>query len=327
MGFRIGLIGAGGMGRHLASKLAAIESAEITGVYDPVHEAATQAASQFGARAYSSDRELVEAHDVDAVIIAGPPNTHHDQTTAAAAAGKHIFCEKPLATTVADCETMLAAAAQTGVTLYVGQALRFFRLFWKSKEILDSGEIGTPRVVSITRAGLMGNDFHSGWRSRREECGGLLMEVNAHEFDYMRWVLGDVESVFAAGGSIRGMTDYDDFHFVCATFVGDRRGQLHSSLSSAIGEYRVHIQCDGGTMLHGGFGGEIRWKTWNGEEHRLAAEEIVVPDPYERELREFVGAARHGEPTTITARDGLEAVRMAEMAYRSAETRHSIDSP
>jgi len=314
---RIGVIGCGAMARDLARRCIAL-GARITAVSDPDPQALAKGVSELDAEGIEDYETLCSRPDVDAVIVGSPPGNHLENVLAAARARKPVYCEKPLGINVAQCDQMIAACKDAGVSLFVGQVLRLFPLFWQSRVLIDQGKIGTPKAVSVTRAGY-GSVFHSGWRKRKDLAGGLLLEVNAHEFDYMRFLLGEPTQVYAKLDNILGGMEYEDQAFVTVSFESGAAGMLHSTFSSPLGEYRVHIQGTEGNIIHGGFGGTLRYKRVDGEEGEFRPEDVNVPNPYDRELASWIASLTAGETPLFTGQDGRAAVAMAEAAYRSAE--------
>jgi len=219
---------------------------------------------------------------------------------------------------VAACDEMITTCRAHGAKLFVGQVLRLLPLFWKSYEVIRSGELGTPQVISVTRAGR-GRFFGSGWRRSFAETGGLLLEVNSHELDYMLFLMGEAETVYAQGRNLNGFCDYDDALFVQITFKNGGIGLLHSSNSSPIGEYRVHLQCSQGNLLHGGFGGELRYRSLGAEQPTviLATDLKDRPNGYDWELTSFFDWVRDDTPPLFTGETGRANVAVAEAAYRS----------
>lgn len=315
----VGLIGCGRMGMDLARKCARDARVRMVAVADPDEAARSTAASELGGTECVDAASLCALDGVDAVIVAPQPGQHLQCVLVAAGAGKQVYSEKPLAVSVAECDSMIEACRSAGVRLFVGQVLRLFPLFRRSLELLASGVIGTPRSVSITRAG-QADGYAAGWRLSRAESGGLLMEINAHELDYMRAVLGRPESAYAATGRLQGRLEYEDQAFVLLKFAEGGMGMLHSSMSSPIGEYHVHIQGTSGNMIHGGFGGTIRYQAAGGQLVEIPATDLDYPDPYEAELRSWVDSVVDGATPLFTGEDGRLAVAMAEAAYESAST-------
>lgn len=316
---RFGVIGLGGMAEGLAQRLQQFDDATVVAAADtnPDRQAAANALQ---ATFYSDYEQMLQQEELDAVVIGTPCGLHLEPTLAAVQAGLHIFLEKPMEISVERCDRMNHAASEAGVKLMVGQVLRLFPLFQKSLDILASGEIGKPKAMAVTRFGYA-TVFHSGWRVKRELAGGMLLETNVHELDYMRTVLGEPQQVYARTLNLLGKMEYEDVAYLIVDFQNGGVGDLEASLSAAVGEYRVHIICEGGAIAHGGFGGTLRWARFGEEPTVITVEEAQreYPDPYTRELRSFVDWVLHDKPPLFTGWDGRQAVAMCEAAYLSQE--------
>lgn len=325
--FRVGLIGCGGMGMHLARQCNALDNAKITAVYDPNTEAACKAAEEFGAIRMRSYLRLVESSEVDGVIIASPNNLHARQKIDAARRGKHVFCEKPMALNLRDCKAMVEAADAAGVKLMVGQVLRLIPIFWKSRQIVASGELGKPFAMSVTRLG--GPDSLSkGWRATKKQAGGVLYEVHVHELDFMRHIMGEAESVYANMGHFtEAAVEYEDVAFVQIKYINGGIGTLHCGTSSSIGTYEMMIQCEKGTLINGGFRGGIRYCRFREEPTVIETSEIQKEEPYHEEVRSWVDSITKGTPMVFDGRDGMAAIELVEAAYKSARTGRAIRLP
>lgn len=319
----IGLIGCGGMGRSLAKQLLEIPSAQLVGVADVDAAAVAKASEELGAPGYGGAEALLQQPGVQAVIIASPPFQHRPLTELAAARGKHVFVEKPMAANTADCDAMMQTANEAGVTLMVGQVLRFYPTWWKIIELVRAGEIGQPIGITVTRIGGWGG-WSKSWRNSLEMSGGLLMEVNSHEIDFMTRVCGDVVRVYAEADhyGTDDPSDYPNLYFVSLRFASGAVGMLHASTMTAIGDLSGKVQGSEGTITYsGGFGkGEIRYARRDGEIRTLPIQEIQIEQPVRKELRLFVEAVLQGAPAPIPGSEGRRNVRIAEAAYESART-------
>ena len=324
----VGLIGCGGMGRSLAKQLVTIESARLVGVTDVNPEAAAGAAQEFGTQAIQSTEELLAQDGLDAVVIASPGFQHRPLTELAAASGKHVFVEKPMATNVPDCDAMAAAAERAGITLMVGQVLRYYPTWWKILELVRAGEIGTPWAVTLTRISGGWGGWAQPWRNSLELSGGLLMEVNAHEIDFMCQLCGDVERVYAEADKYgEDAADYPNLYFVSLRFKNGAVGMLHSSSVSAVSDLSGKVQGSEGSLVYTngfGSGGEIRYARIGEEAKVLPINEIEVEPPVRKELRLFVEAVQKGEPAPIPASEGRRNVQIAMAAYESARTGQAV---
>lgn len=318
---RLAVIGCGRMASDLARRSVHLGRAHIAAIHDIDARVMSDRAQEFGAETAADLDALARREDIDAFLVGSPGLHHRANVLAVAPAGKPIYCEKPLCTTVAACDEMIAACRASGAKLFVGQVLRLMPLFWKSHEVIQSGEIGTPQVISITRAGR-GMFFGNGWRASFAESGGQLLEVNSHELDYMLFLMGEAATVYAQGRNLNGFSDYDDALFVQIAFKNGGIGLLHSSNASPVGEYRVHIQCSQGNMLHGGFGGEVRYRSFTAEQPTVvtAADLADRPNGYDWELTSFFDWVQQDTPPLFTGETGRANVALAEAAYHSLVT-------
>ena len=185
MTVRIGLIGAGGMGRaHLARIANDLSGGEIVAVADINHEAAVSAAEPYGAKAYDSSDELIDDPNVDAVLIATFGKVHAPDVIKTIEAGKYVLCEKPLATTAEDCLRIMEAEQKAGKKLVtVGFMRRFDAAYNEMKAVLDSGEHG--------RALLVHNRHRNPSVPESYTSRMAIDDTAIHEFDTMRWLLGE----------------------------------------------------------------------------------------------------------------------------------------
>ncbi len=323
----VGLIGGGGMGRSLGRQLKTLENARLAGVADPSAEALARATEELGAPGFSSAEALLEQPGVDAVIVASPGFLHRPHIELAAAAGKHIFAEKPLAPTTADCDAIAAAVERAGVTLMVGQVLRYYPCWWQILELVREGAVGEPWGVTVTRISPGWGGWSQPWRNSLQQSGGLLMEVNAHEIDFMCQVCGDVDRVYAEADKFgEDAADYPNLYFVSLRFKSGAVGMLHASTVTTLNDLSGKVQGSEGSLLYtNGFvaAGEIRHLR-RGEDaanaRTIRVGDIQVEQPVRKELRLFTEAVLGGRPVPIPLAEGRRNVAIAEAAYESART-------
>jgi predicted dehydrogenase len=308
---RIGLIGAGGIGRHLAWQLRPLSEAKLVGVYDSNTELKHRAAEELETHAYKSLKATLSDPELDACILATPPYTHYRLGMQILQSGKHLFCEKPLALTVEHCDALLQAAQEAGRVLMVGQVLRLFPLFWQSKQWLQAGVIGEPVAVHLQRRGYELNLFKEGWRADPKQSGGVLLEMNVHELDYLRWLFGEFRVVAAQGAQPYPEPNFVQHWQALLRFENGVVGEVECSIIDTLGGYTVRIVGTEGTLEHTGFSGFIRYKRHSGQEVKLTPEEVGTPEPYLWELRSFVRAILYNEPLPFDGYDGRMAVANA----------------
>ena len=193
----IGIIGCGKIAqvRHIP-EYEANPDARIVGLYDVNLERARELAAAHGCRAYETVEELLADPGIDAVSVCTSNATHAEVTIAALAAGKHVLCEKPMATTIEDCEAMVAAAREAGRALMIDQNQRFARAHVRAKELLDAGRIG--RVLTFrTTFGHGGPETWSvdpgtgSWFfDPKRAAMGAMADLGVHKTDLIQWLIG-----------------------------------------------------------------------------------------------------------------------------------------
>jgi predicted dehydrogenase len=198
---RYGILGSGFMGRTHAEAIRHIENAELVAV--ACGSRAPGLAADYGVQLCESVEELVAHDDVDAVIIATPQYVHAEQALAAVAHGKHLFVEKPMTTTVADADAIIAACAERGLALSVGYQQRYRTVPRATCQLIREGMIGNVHTIQFYEVFQMFTDPAFGgdwsWWAKPESVGHILAG-GVHAIDLCRWMLG-AEVVTAFGHS------------------------------------------------------------------------------------------------------------------------------
>jgi predicted dehydrogenase len=201
---RVCLVGAGRAGQvHAESLVQHVPEGRLAALVDPNPAALEKTSSRFGVESkFSSLDEAIDRVAFDAVIITTPTFTHRELATIAAARGKHIFCEKPMALTIEECDEMIAAAERNSVLLQLGFMRRFDPDFQAAAARIEAGEIGQPMVIkSLTH----GPGLPPAWARDLRTSNGMLAEVNSHDWDAVRWLAGsNPERVYAEVSNFKG---------------------------------------------------------------------------------------------------------------------------
>lgn len=329
---RFGLIGAGRIGQVYGRIFAGgATGAELVIIADPREVAAQETAASFGIRAWTNDyREVLDRPDVDAVVIATPTNTHVEVVKAAAAAGKQIFCEKPLALTVAGCDEAIAATEYAGVKLMVGFMRRFDLAYRSAKQKIVEGGIGVP----VMYKGLGRDPRRTTLEfARRESSGGLLMDMGIHDYDLARWLMGDqIVRVHVEGGclvypELAEVGDIDNA-VVNLRFAGGAVGNVDLSRNAVYGhDIRTEVLgSTGGVRVGRGTQTDALWMGPEGVAHDL----MLHPGhrfsaAFTAEIGEFVRCIREGTPPPVTGADARAATAVGEAAVRSLDERRPVE--
>ena len=192
---RVGIIGCGKIAqvRHLP-EYAANPNAEIVAYYDKNRARAEEMAAKYGGSVCDSYFDLLNRDDIDAVSVCVENRSHAEISTAALYAGKHVLCEKPMAVTLAECESMVAAAERNGKYLMIGHNMRFDPVHRRAKQLLDRGVIGDV----ITFRAVLGNAGPEGWSvdegtwffDKNKAALGALSDMGIHKVDLIQYLLG-----------------------------------------------------------------------------------------------------------------------------------------
>ena len=198
--------------------------------------ACAEAKDKFGIATFSDYRDLISRPGVDVVFVKTPNPVHREPTIAALDAGKHVFCEKPMALTMDECQAMADAAARNGRALQIDLELRSSLIPRRIKEIIDSGEIGDVRRIMFHH--YQGAWCHAPghWRMNPETCGGIFLEKLVHEADLFRWFAGEVAAVqsFSTGNVIPQSPMPDCLQSMFWFESGAMGSMLHTQARSAM---------------------------------------------------------------------------------------------
>jgi predicted dehydrogenase len=196
---RVALVGAGRAGLvHGRNFSAGVPGARLVAIADPLAEARQRAAAELGCQRTLADPLDAATDDgVDAVVVASPTFTHAAVAVAALQAGKHVLCEKPLASTLEDAQRIQAAATGSSGALVMGFMRRFDAGFARAAERIAAGDIGDPVFVRSTGRGP---GLPPEWANDPRRSAGLIAEVNSHDLDTVRWLsTREFQTVYAAG--------------------------------------------------------------------------------------------------------------------------------
>jgi predicted dehydrogenase len=200
---RVCVVGVGRAGMvHATNFKDNVPGAVLAAVVDADLELAEEKARGLGVDLFFSDlRQDLDRAEIDAICITTPTFTHADIAIEAAEAGKHIFCEKPMALSLEEADDMIQAADEAGVKLQIGFMRRFDPLFVTAKERIEGGEIGRPMVIrSLTR----GPGLPPRWACDPRTSNGMLAEVNSHDFDTIRWLAdAEFERIWAEANALK----------------------------------------------------------------------------------------------------------------------------
>jgi predicted dehydrogenase len=189
---RFGVVGCGVIAywTHLR-ELRRLDGAQLVAAADPDAGARARAGRAAGIPVYEAVEDLLARPDIDAVVISVPTKAHADIAVAGIAARKHVYIEKPLATSAEDAGRVLTAAARTGVTAVVGFNRRHHPSFLQARALIAGGVIGDVKAVHSAFCEPIDPSSMPAWKKHRATGGGVLLDLGSHHVDLLRWLLDD----------------------------------------------------------------------------------------------------------------------------------------
>lgn len=322
---RVGIVGSGFMGNVHAQAWSKLP-VTIAGITSLDRRSAEKLAAEYNAPVYDSFHKLLD--HVDVVDICTPTYLHHEMALAAARQKKHIVCEKPLALNAADAREIVDVASQMGVKLLVGHVVRFFPEYAQAKSIVSEGQIGHVAVVRLTRCSFKpARGKPDSWFHDVSKSGGMMLDLMIHDFDYARWVAGEVVSVYARniGNQFSGAPA--DYALAILTHANGAITHVEGGWVYPAPMFRTSLEVAGshGLIEHpAASSAPLAFYL-----HRTSddAPAIAVPtsplaeDPYAVQIRHFYDLlSGRDDQERITAEDGFEAVCIAQAAIESARS-------
>ena len=317
---KVGIIGAGYIGNLHAGVLGGDDRVKIAAVHDIELERAEQLARAHGATVAQEASELIA--NVDAVYITTPNTRHTDLAASAIDAGKHVFCEKPMATNLAAARALLDRASASDRVFQVGHNRRFAPVYATLKRILSENEPHSAHI-KMNRGELLS----PGWVGNPEVTGGFLYETTIHMFDMVRFLFGEVVRLYAVGSS-HEYGEVDDFSALLVFANG-----LHATLASAADASwlfpfeRVEVFCHHATLVTREMESLTHSKSLEGHHstqswHQLSKEQRWG---YTEEDRAFIDSILSSAPVPVTAHDGFKSVELVDACYRAVRTGSYIE--
>jgi len=351
------LIGCGKVGHLHAAALKAAPESEFVAVCARTAEKAREFAAKYGVAPFTDVAEMVAKAGVQAVCVCTPHPQHAAPTIQAAQAGAHVLVEKPLASSLRDCDAMLAAAQANQVLLGTISQRRFYPPCQRIHEAIASGKLGKAVLGIATMFGWRDEAYYRSdpWRgSWQHEGGGVLVNQAPHQLDLLLWYLGEAEEVFGYWANLNH--PYIEVEDTAVAVVRFKNGALGNIVVSNSQNPAIHarvsvhgangasvgVQTDGGAMFIAGrsdiveppfndlwtiFGETDRLAGWKEEDARLFAS-VQPKDYFHRlQMQDFLQAIlRHGKPA-VTGVDGRRTVELFAAIYRATRERRATRLP
>ncbi|MCX8064795.1 MAG: Gfo/Idh/MocA family oxidoreductase [Candidatus Hydrogenedentes bacterium] len=320
----VGIIGCGTMGK-LHAKCAQNLGLKVSKCFDEIGKAGKSFAKEVGAKVSSSWEDLIDDPKVDLVVIATPTPYHYPALDRAIAKGKHVFCEKPLCRTTEECAKIVRKAENSSAKVFVGHVVRYFHEFEAIREQITLGKIGEVGFIKMYRGGASPSGVKK-WFQDFEKSGGVTLDCMIHDFDWLRYVFGEVDYVFC-----QNLTKLNrpplDYSQVTIRMKNGVLGLVIGTWAHAVG-FRVKVEVcgSGGLIYYDNMEGpiDIQLRKKEASQGTIIPESPVRKSPYEREWEDFLGWIEKDEQPRVNLYDGLKAVEIASACIKSSVLKQVI---
>jgi len=334
---KICLVGAGRVGRVHGSNLRnSIHEANLVAVVDKNREVAEKLSKELNvSKCFDSHERALDWGEFDAVVITTPTFTHASIAVDAATSGKHIFCEKPVATSLPEVDEMIQAAKKAHIKLQIGFMRRFDRGFLEAKKKIEEGIIGELLLIKSTGRGP---GLPPEWAWSTQKGAGMLAEVASHDFDALRWFAkAEFKRIYVIAKNYKCpeiKERYPDFYDTAIVVVEFRKGKIGTIDMGCPVEYgydaRMEVLGEKGVIFIGDIGDQRA---------RFCTEKIGVvtstfaswrdrfKEAYIEEIRHFVDIIKKDMPPSVTGEDGKKALEAVIAANKSIQIGQPVDLP
>jgi predicted dehydrogenase len=323
---RVGVVGLGFFGRILLHTLREVPDLEVVAVYDRSQTRSKEIDLQ-GARFYDSLKEMFDSTPMDAVVVAEIPGNHLVPTQLAAARGIHVFCEKPMANTLSDCDKMIEACDKGKARLMIGFKHRFSKAMAHVKKELP--RLGRPFWGMYTYPLWKVPD--SGWKFDENGTKGIVVENMVHAFDLMRYFFGDIRSIFAEGDTFAySGTTLPDSAILVARFENGAIGGIGGGCTSDQRITREYLDMhfeNGITQVSGMLDQPYHLRILMREESVQEEHDYAGSDGIREEVRHFIDCVRENKEPASTGMDGRKALEIALATIESVKKHILITFP
>jgi predicted dehydrogenase len=325
---RIAVIGLAGVGGVHVAKVSHLSGAELACVCDIVPDIGKQVGEKYKVNVYTSAEEMFQKEKLEGVILATPPKSHYPLTKLAAENGVHVLAEKPMASTVEDCQKMIDICKDKKVTLMVGHKKRFIPVMVRLKELVD-GELGPIRYML--------HRYPHPWMSNKDwfwaenDGGGPILENAVHAADILGFLMGDVEHVYAEGGTF--FAPHRKPQIDCAVYtLRFKSGSIANVGAGMVSmppfnfeDYYIANE-NGVAQVSGHFdSAESIQFAFRKDPQKVHEESYPGADSFKAEIEHFIECAKTGAEPRASGEAGKKAVAICRAVKKSSETGKPVE--
>lgn len=355
--YKVGIVGLGKVAHLHAVALQEITNAEFTAGCSRSLKKAKSFVEEYGAEPFDSITRMVQEKELDLIIICTPHPNHVEPTVEALNAGVHALVEKPLASTLQDCDTMINAAKNANLKLGVISQRRWYPPTLRLKQAIDDGKIGKPVLGTINMLGWRDEAYYNSdhWRGTWDlEGGGVMVNQAPHQLDLFCWLLGPIDEVYGHWANLNHpYIEVEDTALAIVKFKSGAIGNIivsNAQKPGIFGKIQVHgengasvgVQTEGGAMFIAGMSPITEppvndlW-TIPGEENMLEKytkednELFLKIDPMvyfiRLQIEEFLDALDHNREPMVNGDEARQTVELFTAIYRSTRDNKPVKFP
>ena len=325
---RVAILGAGTMGSIYANNLSKMNSVTVAGVCDIQLDRAQAAAEACRSTPYTCYEVMMAEQNPDVICICLPTYLHKQMVIETAARKKHVICEKPIALTIEDANEMIQACRENEVKLFIGHVLRLFPSYRSMQQQIHFGKIGNIKMAHAKRMGAYPQGWDN-WYGDVNKSGGVITDLMIHDIDYMRWVFGEVKSVYATCVNWAESLQ----QYVNATLTMENGGLVNlTGYWGYPGEFKTEVEFAGDQGIIRANDSKARsLQIIKQTDEQDSQQGVAVPsspafnDPYYEELAFFLKCITEDVEPFVTAEDGVKALTIALAIHQSIELHKPIE--
>jgi predicted dehydrogenase len=342
------LVGCGKVTDQHAAALINLKESDFAAVCGRNPEKTAQYADRYGVKAYTDVSEMVHREKINVVNILTPHPNHREPAIAAMEAGAHVLIEKPLASSLEDCDAILEVSRRTAKQVGVISQRRWYKPVRRIKEAIEAGKIGRPVFGTVNMLSWRDKAYYESdhWRGKWiEEGGGVMVNQAPHQLDLLQWFMGEIDELYGLWSNLNH--PYIEVEDTANAILKFKKGAVaniivsNSQKPGIYGKVHVHgengaslgVQTDGGAMFVSGMstileppvldlwtvpGEENLFRTWVKEDADFFTG-LKNPMVYfhERQIEDFLQAVQEGRKPLVTGEDGRVTVEIFTAIYRS----------
>jgi predicted dehydrogenase len=332
------IIGAGNIAPIHATAIKNIDDAELAAIVTRNAERGRAFVDQYGGKWCADYRDVLSDQSIDVVTICTPHDLHAPMAIEAARAGKHVLVEKPMAISTAECDAMIDACEQAGVTLGVVFQMRFDPLAQKLKSLINAGKLGRLLWNTTTALWYRTDEYYrsSAWRGTwAHEGGGVLINQGVHVIDLMLYLTGMPTRVVAQTRTLNHSIQVEDGALAILEYPDNRLGLIQATVATYPGyPERLEIAGTNGSAIYHRGQARLEWHLQNPHEDGELQAEIssgasapmnINASGHTMQFQNFADAVRHHTTPLVDGREGRKSIAVIEAIYRSSRENRQIE--